>query len=402
MGRRDAKDSLTMRSTFLSFAPPDITEEEITEVADTLRSGWVTTGPRTKAFEEAFASFVGADTAIAVSSCTAALHIGLLAHGVGPGDGVAVSTLTFASAANVIEHIGATPVFVDVDADSLNVDLSTIERAIDTSPVPVKALMPVHLHGRPCELPAVFDLAASRGLRIVDDAAHALPAKIGETYVGGWRSSSIATAFSFYATKNLVTGEGGMLAGSADVVEEARRWALHGMNKGAWGRYTDKAKWRYDVDRPGFKYNLTDIQAALGLVQLKRLPQMYERRRRIVDRYRAALSGLEELQLPVEPRGSQHAWHIFAIRPRFDMLTIDRDRFITELGERNIGTSVHFIPVHTFEYYSNRYGLKPLDLPVAVAEFERLISIPMNTRLTDEDVDDVVEAVTDVVKTFRR
>lgn len=391
-----------MRSDFLPFAPPDITDEEIAEVVDALRSGWITTGPRTRRFESEFADSVGAEAALALSSGTAALHAALLALGIGPGDGVVVADMTFASAAHVVEHVGATPVLVDVEPDTLNIDPARVMQAIETSDVPVRCIEPVHLHGHPCDLPALLEIAKPHGIAIVDDAAHAVPASIDGKPIGGSRHPDVLTAFSFYATKNLATGEGGMLTGPASIVDEARKWVLHGMTKDAWRRHEDGAAWRYDVDRAGFKYNLSDIQAALGLIQLKRLPEMHARRTAIAGRYHAALSGVDGLQLPAARHGVEHAWHIYAIRLELDALTTSRNAFIDELRARNIGTSVHFIPVHQLSYYRDRYALTDDDFPVASREFERLVSIPINSRMSDEDVDDVVEAVLDVVKTHRR
>jgi dTDP-4-amino-4,6-dideoxygalactose transaminase len=369
---------------------------------DTLRSGWLTTGPRTARFEDAFADFVGSEGALALNSGTAALHAALLALGIGPGQAVVVPTMTFASAAHVVEHVGAIPLLCDVEPETLNLDPEAVVRAVTSTEAPVRALLPVHLHGQPCRLDALLDVAEDHEVAIVDDAAHALPARVGERMIGGSGHPRVLTGFSFYATKNLAMGEGGMLTGPANLVEEARRWILHGMTKDAWRRHEDGAAWRYDVDRAGFKYNLSDIQAALGLVQLRRLPSMYGRRREIAARYSRGFADLDEIQTPLQRDGTEHSWHIYAIRLELDRLTISRDRVIDELRERNIGTSVHFIPIHTFSHYRKRYGYVPEQFPIASREFERLVSLPIHSRMTDQDVDDVMTAVEDVVRAHRR
>lgn len=378
-----------MRRDPLPFSPPDVTEDEVAEVVEVLRSGWITTGPRTARFERKFAAYVGAEAALALSSGTAALHTALLALGIGPGDAVIVPTMTFSSAAHVVEHTGASPVLVDSEPETLNVDPARVAEALGAHPV--KAVMPVHLYGQPADLEAL----SAHGLPIVGDAAHALPARVGEALVG---SQPTLSAFSFYATKNLATGEGGMLTGPSDLVDEARAWTLHGMTRDAWKRYEGEGSWRYDVDRAGFKYNLSDVLAALGLVQLRRLDEMYARRRAIAARYTEALADV--VQVPVERPGTQHAWHIYAIRLHLDRLTIDRARFITELAEHKIATSVHFIPVHQLGYYRARFDQNAF--PVANTEFERLVSLPIYPRMSDADVEDVIAAVTDVAARFRR
>jgi dTDP-4-amino-4,6-dideoxygalactose transaminase len=387
-----------MQNDFLHFSPPDIGEEEIAEVIDCLRSGWITTGPRVQRFEEEFAAYVGAESALAVNSGTAAIHCGLATFGIGPGDAVVVPTMTFSSAVASVEHVGARPIFVDVEPDSLNVDVARVEAALDRGDV--RCILPVHLYGLPCDMPALLDLAEAAGATVLDDAAHALPATVNGMCVGGSGRADVLTAFSFYATKNLTTGEGGMLTGTTAAIDQAREWSLHGMSRDAWRRYEKGAVWRYDVTRAGFKYNMSDIQAALGLVQLRRLPQMHARRAQIASRYASGLALSDAVQLPAA--SDHHAWHIYAIRLRLEAVSIDRDAFIEELRLRNIGASVHFIPVHTLTYYRDKYGFHPDDFPVASHEFERLISLPIHSRLTDGDVDRVVEAVADVAARHRR
>lgn len=384
-----------MRDTFLEFSPPCLGEEEIAEVVDTLRSGWITTGPKVRRFEEEFASAVGAESALAVASATDAMQIGLAAWGVGPGDEVITTPMTFSSTVHVIEHVGATPVLVDVEPDTLCVDPDQIERAITTR---TKAILPVHLYGHPCEMERILELGRNHELLVLEDAAHALPAVYQGRAVG---SIGDLTAFSFYSTKNITTGEGGMLSGGAELIERARPWALHGMTRDALSRYGEEGSWYYEVVLPGFKCNMTDIQAAMGLQQLRKLSGFQERRREVAERYAKALVGLSELEIPVEREGCQSAWQIYAIRLRLEQLKIDRSRFIQELTRRKIGTSVHFIPIHIHPYFRDRFGYRSEDFPVAWENYRRLVSLPLHPGLTDRDVEDVIEAVTDVVARFR-
>jgi dTDP-4-amino-4,6-dideoxygalactose transaminase len=385
-----------MRQTFLPFSPPLIGEEEIAEVVDTLRSGWITTGPKTKQFEHDFAQFIGAPAALAVSSATDAMLVGLAALGIGPGDEVITTPMTFCSTVHVIEHLGARPVLVDVEPGTLNIGSEQVDRAVTSR---TRAVMPVHLYGHPCEMDTLLDIAAQHNLHILEDAAHALPARHKGQMIG---TLGTLTVFSFYATKNLTTAEGGMLTGAPDVIEQARVWSLHGMSRDAYKRYSAEGSWYYEVILPGFKCNMTDIQAAIGLHQLRKLPQFQARRQEIVRRYNKAFSQVEELQTPVERPEVESAWHLYVLRLNLERLTIDRARFIQELKARNIGTSVHFIPIHLHPYYRDRYGYKPNDFPVAYENYQRLISLPLNLRMSDQDVDDVVEAVLDVVNTYRR
>jgi dTDP-4-amino-4,6-dideoxygalactose transaminase len=384
------------REEFLPFSPPLIGAEEIAEVADTLRSGWITTGPKTKQFEREFARFIGVPSALAVSSATDAMLVGLAALDIGPGDEVITTPMTFCSTVHVIEHLGGRPVLVDVEPDTLDIDPEQVARAVTPR---TRAVMPVHLHGHPCEMDALLDIAARHNLYILEDAAHALSAKYKGRMIG---TLGTLTAFSFYATKNLTTAEGGMLTGDPDIVEQARMWSLHGMSHDAYKRYSAEGSWYYEVVLPGFKCNMTDIQAAIGLHQLRKLPQFQERRREIVRRYDEAFSQFQELQTATERPEVEHAWHLYALRLNLERLTIDRARFIQELKARNIGTSVHFIPIHLHPYYRDRYGYKPQDFPVAYENYQRLISLPLNLRMSDQDVDDVIEAVLDVATAYRR
>jgi len=384
------------RSAYLSFSPPLIGEEEIAEVVDTLRSDWITTGPKVAQFEAEFAAAVSAPAAVAVNSCTAALHTALLANGIGPGDEVITTPLTFAATVNVVEHVGARPVLVDVERDTLTIDPARIEAAITGR---TRAIIPVHYAGHPADLDPIHALARARRLLVLEDAAHAIPAAYHGRKIG---SGANPVAFSFYATKNLTTAEGGMLTGEHSFLERARLLSLHGLSQDAWRRYDKGGSWRYEVLAPGFKYNMTDIQAALGLWQLRKLPGFHERRRQVVQRYAEAFQGDETFELPAERPNVEHAWHLYVLRLRPGVLRIGRDRFIEELATRNIGTSVHFTPIHLHPYYRDKYGYNPTAFPVAYDSFQRMLSLPLNPRLSDRDVSDVIDAVRDVVRGHRR
>ncbi len=384
------------RAEFLTFCPPAIGEEEIHEVVDTLRSGWITTGPKTRRFEGEFARSLGAPGALALNSCTAGLHTALVTLGIGPGDEVITTPLTFAASVNVIEHVGARPVLVDVEPDTLNIDPDAIARAITPR---TRALLPVHYAGHPAELDAIHTLAQQHGLAVVEDAAHALPARYRGRPIGAGTNPA---AFSFYATKNLTTGEGGMLTGEPAFLDRARVVSLHGMSRDAWKRYAKGGSWRYDVLLPGFKYNMTDIQAALGLCQLQKLPDFQRRRRAVVRAYTEAFADDPAFEVPVARAHVEHAWHLYVLRLRPEALRIGRDQFVDELTERNIGTSVHFIPIHLHPYYRDTYGYVPDSFPVAHGAFARMLSLPLHPRLDDGDVGDVIEAVLDIARTYRR
>lgn len=397
-----------MRRTFLPFSPPCIGEEEINEVIDTLKSDWVTTGPKVKRFEEEFGRFIHAPGALAVSSCTAALHLALVGLGIGPGDAVLTTTLTFCSGVHVIEHVGATPILCDVEPDTLNLDPRSIQSRIEMAErvlgLRVRAIMPVHLYGHPCDRDAILKIAGENNLAVIEDAAHSLPASYRSHSIGSVSvkdSIPVLTCFSFYATKNMTTAEGGMLTGHPALIDRARQWSLHGMQRDAWKRYSEDSSWFYDVTCPGFKYNMTDIQAALGLQQLRKLPGFHARRCAIVERYQSAFRNCEAFEPPAERVDVQHAWHLYVLRLNPDRLGITRNEFIRRMRERNIGCSVHFIPVHLHRYYRDKYGFKPEDFPVSTREFERIVSLPLSARMTDEDVEDVIEAVNDVVEESR-
>jgi dTDP-4-amino-4,6-dideoxygalactose transaminase len=385
-----------MRSSFLSFSPPMIGSEEIEEVVDTLRSNWITTGPKTKRFEQDFAFYLGAPGAAAFNSCTAALHTALVACNVGPGDEVITTPMTFASSVNVIEHVGAKPVLVDVEPDTLNINVSLIESAVTAR---TKAMIPVHYGGHPVDLDSLNEIATFHNIHVIEDAAHAVSARYKGRPIGSGRNP---VAFSFYATKNLTTAEGGMLTADPDFLGNAREISLHGMSKDAWRRYDKGGSWWYEVVYPGFKYNMTDIQASLGLCQLKKLDVFQKRRREVVEMYQRAFSQEEALELPTQRQNVTHAWHLYVLRINEGILRIGRAQFIEELTTRNIGTSVHFIPVHIHPYYAKKYGFCAWDFPIAYGNFERMLSLPLHPGLSNADVSDVIEAVQDICKLYRR
>jgi dTDP-4-amino-4,6-dideoxygalactose transaminase len=380
-----------MREAFLAYNPPTIGDAERAEVMDTLQTPWVTTGPKTVAFEAALKACLEAPAVVALNSCTAGLHVGLVALGVGPGDEVIVPAMTFCATANVVEHVGAKPVLVDVCPDTLTLSPEAVAAAITPR---TKVILPVHYAGHPAPMDELDALAERYGLAMLEDAAHAITARYKGRLIG---SRSNLAAFSFYATKNLTTVEGGCLTGDPALVEKARIIGHHGMNRDAWKRFDRSGTWYYEVVLPGFKYNLTDMQAAIGLVQLKRLAAFQARRREVVARYESGFKDLAALELPVEREWAHSSWHLYVIRLRTEALRIDRNAFIEGLKDRNIGTSVHYLPVHMHPFYRDKYGYRPEDNPVAAAAYERMISLPLHAGLSDGDVDDVIAAVRDLV-----
>lgn len=389
----------------MPFALPSIDEEEIAEVADSLRSGWITTGPKTKRFEGDFGDYIGSKHSIAVNACTAGLHIALAALGVGPGDEVIVPTLTFCSTANVVVHLGARPVFVDVGED-YNVTPEAIERGITSK---TKAVMPVHYSGQACDLESIYALAARRNVAVVEDAAHAVGAtyhghKIGSDAVQGSAPNvRRATAFSFYATKNMTTGEGGVVTTpSEELAERIRLLSLHGMSHDAWKRYTNFGSWYYEVVVAGYKYNMTDMQAALGVHQLRKLDGFIATRQRCAQLYNEAFADQPEIEIPLTHADRSHVYHLYVIRLKPEQLTIDRAHFIEELRALNIGSSVHFIPVHLHPFYRETFGYKRGDHPVAERIYEMIVSLPLFPAMSDEDIQDVIHAVKEIVSRHQR
>jgi dTDP-4-amino-4,6-dideoxygalactose transaminase len=388
---------MTMREQFLPFARPDLDGSELAEIREALDSGWVTTGPKTKQFESAFASVVGAKHAIAVNSCTAAIHLALESIGLKQGDEVITTPYTFAATAEVIRYFDARPVLVDVEPEFFNIDPARIEAALTER---TKAILPVHIAGLPAELGRMHEIAQRRGIPVIEDAAHAFPAMYRGKMVG---ALSDVTCFSFYATKTITTGEGGMICTENDkLAERCRIMALHGISKDAWKRYTAEGSWYYEIIAPGYKYNMTDVAAAMGIAQLRKARKMYERRKEIAQAYTRAFSQIGELQIPGDRADAQHAWHLYMLRLNLDRLRINRAGFMEELKKRNIGASVHFIPLHVHPYYRDTFGYRPEDLPVAYREYMREVSLPIFSKMSDDDVQSVVDAVTAIVVSSRR
>jgi dTDP-4-amino-4,6-dideoxygalactose transaminase len=379
---------------FLPFALPDIGEEEIQAVAACLRSGWVTTGPMTRRFEQAFAGYLGGGLeAIAVNSATAGLHLALESLGIGPGDEVIVPTMTFTATAEVVRYLGATPVLADVDPDTLNLSPQATARAVNGR---TRAIVPVHYAGLACDMEALGELAARHGLRLVEDAAHAFPTRYRERLVGTLDSD--LTVFSFYANKTMTTGEGGMVVTRDPALAARMRcMRLHGISRDAFDRYTSRVPaWRYEVVAAGYKYNLSDIASAIGLEQLGKIDRFQQRRAALARRYHEALADLP-LALPPRPApGDTHAWHLYVVRLR-DGAGIGRDALIDRLAERGIGTSVHFIPLHRHPYWRDSYGLVPGDFPAAESAYARMLSLPLYTRMSDADQDRVVRALRELL-----
>jgi len=382
---------------FLPYHVPFIGEEEIRAVVEVLRSGWITTGPRVKAFEEAFARYLDVRHAVAVSSCTAGLHLALEAIGLKEGDEVLVPTLTFTATAEVVAYFKAKPVLVDCEPNYFNLDVRDAARKVNSR---TRALIPVHFAGHPCDMEAVGELARTHRLTVVEDAAHALPAKYRGHFLG---TLSPLTTFSFYATKTITTGEGGMVTTDDErLASRIRLMRLHGMSHDAWKRYSREGSWRYEVLEAGYKYNLTDIHAALGLVQLAKCDAMWQRRAAIAERYNDALSSLDAYRLPQVAPDVQHAWHLYVILVDPVVLRIHRDQVIEELSQRGIGTAVHFIPLHLHPYYQGRWGYRPGQFPVAENYFDRCISLPIYPSMTDADVNRVIDSLRDIAAKFHR
>jgi dTDP-4-amino-4,6-dideoxygalactose transaminase len=386
-----------MATQLLPFHRPEITDDDVQSVVETLRSGWLTTGPKVKQFEEDFARYLGCGHAVAVNSGTAALHLALDAIGIKEGDDVIVPTLTFAATAEVVLYFKANPVLVDCRSDTLNLDPKQVESAITPR---TKAIIPVHIGGQPCDMNPILELARHYNLRVIEDAAHALPAAYHGKKVG---TIGDITCFSFYATKTITTGEGGMATTeNPEWANRMRMMSLHGISLDAWDRYTDKGSWYYEIIRPGYKYNLSDIGAALGIPQLKRCDLFWEARRRIAAHYHEAFMDLREIQVPACMPDIQHAWHLYVVQLNTERLRINRQDFIKALKGENIGTSVHFIPLHLHPFYRDTFGYQPADFPQASAVFERIVSLPIYPKMTEAEVRDVIVAVRKLVQEYRR
>jgi dTDP-4-amino-4,6-dideoxygalactose transaminase len=389
-----------VRSEFLVFGKPRIEEDEIAEVVATLRSGWIGMGPRTLQLERDFAAYTGAKHAIAVNSCTAALHLALIAADVGPGDEVITTPLTFAATANVVTHVGATPIFADINRHTQNIDPARVAAKLTPR---TKAIIPVHMLGRPADLDPLLALAREHSLAIVEDAAHAV-----ETVYRGRHVGTIGhfTAFSFYANKNVTTGEGGMLTTDDDTAaDRIRTLRLHGISKDAWKRYSSEGFSPYELIEPGFKYNMLDLTAALGIHQLRRVEENWQIRARYVALYNEAFAELAGITVPaLEPLGpgDRHAWHLYPVLIDLDHLTLDRNGFIDALQARNIGTGIHYTALHLQRYYRERFGTRRGDYPEAEWVSDRTVSLPLSPAMTEDDVEDVIAAVTDVLAEHRR
>jgi len=383
------------------FHRPSIGQEEIEEVVRTLQSGWLTTGPRTAQFEEEFRAVVGAPYSLAVNSCTAGLHLALAALNIGPGMEVITTPITFCATVNVILHVGATPVLADVAADG-NIDPGSIaERITDRT----RAIMPVHLAGLPCDMKAIWDLARRHNLMVIEDAAHAAGAQYRGCSIGGHNSGNCSNAvvFSFYATKNMTTGEGGMVTTHDQMLADSlKNLCLHGISKDAWNRYSDRGNWYYEVLRPGFKFNLSDIQSSIGIHQLRKLEGFIEERTRIVEAYNRAFTEVEELETPPDRADCRHAWHLYSLRLNTEKLEINRDQFILEMREKGVGTSVHFIPIPLHPFFTAFANRPENQCPNAIMLYRRLISLPLFPGMRGEQIQYVIDTVKNIARSFRR
>lgn len=380
------------------FFRPSLQKQEVDEVVATLRSGWLTSGPRVQQFENEFAAAIGAKNAIAVNSATAALHLAVEAFGLKPGDGVLVPTMTFAATAEVVRYLGATPILVDCDPETLNMDLGDADRRLRAAKRPVVGIMPVHVGGVMLDLDELNRFANRNKLWIVEDAAHAFPSAWRKPGTNAWHHRSngarSVTCYSFYANKTITTGEGGMaVTNNRRVAERMKLMSLHGLSHDAWGRYSSNGSWDYKIVAPGFKYNLTDIAAAIGVHQLSRAEKMRRERERVAHRYLPAMAAIEQIELPRLDANRMLSWHLFPIRLRLARLKISRDKFIEELKRAGVGCSVHWRPLHLHPYYQKTFGYRAKDLPVATAEWKRLISLPIFPGMREEEIDHVVNTV---------
>ena len=381
----------------IPFHKPHITEEEIAGVVEALKSGWLTMGPQTLKFEEEFSHFLGSKHSISLNSCTAALHLALKVIGLDREDEVIVPTTTFTSTAEVVCYFGAKPVIVDVERDTHNIDVSCVERAITDR---TRAIIPVHFAGQPCDMDEIMNIAEQRRLHVIEDAAHAIPAKYHDRYIG---TIGDMTCFSFYATKTLTTGEGGMITTANDAwAERLRSIRQHGISKDAWKRYSKEGSWYYEVLEAGYKYNMTDIQASLGLAQLKKQQWMLDERNRIADKYTEAFKDSDFIGVPLIKPGRSSAWHLYIIKLNIEALRINRADFIEELKALGIGTSVHFIPLHRHSFYRETFACNEKDFPNAEWVYERSISLPVYPGMTDSDIGRVIDAVSGVALNNKR
>ena len=381
-----------MTDEFLPFAKPCIGEEEINEVVDTLRSGWLTTGPKTKQFEQAFIDYFQVPHALAVNSCTAGLHLALEAIGIQAGDKIVTSPYTFTATAEVMCYLGADPVFVDINRQTFNMDVNQLEDVLKADPK-IKAIIPIHFAGQACDMDVILNLAAQYGLKVIEDAAHALPTTYKNRKVG---TLGDITVYSFYVTKPVATGEGGMIVTRhPEYAQRINTMRLHGISRDIFDRsQSTKPSWYYEIVAPGFKYNMSDIMAAIGVHQFAKMEQFAQQREAIAQQYAHGLVGLPlktpELQYPCD---SQHSWHLYVLQLALEQLDFDRDRFIELMAEQGVGTSVHFIPLHLQPYWRDRYQFQPTDFPVAYDVYQRAVSLPIYPSMTEADVNKVITAV---------
>lgn len=383
------------KQAFIPFAKPDISDAEVAQVLECLESGWLTTGPKALELESNFASIVGAKHAIAVNSCTAAMHLALEAMGVGPGSKVVTSDFTFTASAEVSRYLNADSIFVDIDPETLNMDPALLEQVLSENEA-VDVVIPVHFAGQACEMDAIMDICAKHQVRVLEDAAHAFPTTYKRKYVG---SIGAATAFSFYATKTLAVGEGGMLTTDDDeIANRCRVMRLHGISRDVFNRYqSEKPSWFYEVVAPGFKYNLPDLAAGIGIAQLERRTELADKRQKIALRYQEAFKSLP-IEIPkVRYSDDLHAWHLYVIRLRSESAPVDRDTFIAEMIRKGIGTSVHFIPLHRHPYWRDRYSLTPTQFPVAERVYQNCVSLPIYSAMTEAEVERVVSATVSIL-----
>jgi perosamine synthetase len=386
-----------MNKDFLLFHKPFISDDEINEMVDTLKSGWLSMGPKTIKFEEGFTSYIGCKKSVAVSSWTAAGHLTLEAFRLKQGDEVIVPTMTFPATAEIVCYFGAKPVIVDVDEKTLNISLEAIEKAITPR---TKAIIPVHYGGQPCDLDEINEIAKKYNLKVLEDAAHSLPATYKGKKIG---TISDVTCFSFYATKTLSTGEGGMICTEdEEIAERCAIMRMHGINRNAWKRYSESGSWYYEVVAPGYKYNFTDLQASLGIPQLKKVDEMWDARKSIAKRYTEALKDLDLITLHTIKEDRESSWHLYPVRLNLEMLSKNRAQIIDEMKKNNVGVGVHFMPVHQHLYYTETFNLDDKDYPVASAAFPRLMSLPIYPGMTDKSVEKVISVLTDTLKQFRR
>jgi dTDP-4-amino-4,6-dideoxygalactose transaminase len=386
-----------MNNDFLLFHKPYISDDEINEIVDTVRSGWLSMGPKTIKFEEEFNSYIGSKKSVAVNSWTAAGHLTLEAFGLKRGDEVIVPTMTFPATAEIVCYFGATPVIVDVDPDTLNISLSEIEKAITPK---TKVIIPVHYAGQPCDMDEILDLAAHYKLKVLEDAAHSFPATYKNRKIG---TIADVTCFSFYATKTLSTGEGGMICtNDEDIADRCTVMRLHGINRDAWKRYSEAGSWYYEVVAPGYKYNFTDLQASLGLPQLKKVDFMWKCRQDIAKKYIEALKDNELIKLHTIKSDRESSWHLFPIRLNLDRIKLNRAQFIEEMKKANVGVGVHFMPVHQHLYYKNTFMLNDSGYPVATDVFPRLVSLPIYPGMSDQNVQKVIDVLTNLLIKFKR